>query len=205
MPRKNLDREFTEYGHYHVYNRGANKQTIFNSEEDYQYFSSLFARHLSKKPSQDRYGRDCKWLRSKVVVLAYCWMPNHFHLFLYQKSDPRGLAELMSSICTAYTMYFNKKYSRTGPLLESNYKASLITDDSYFSHISRYIHLNPKDYRSWKYSSLGQYLGTKNEEWVSESYVMNDFSSTKEYEIFVNDYKAAKEELDVLKYELANR
>ncbi len=197
-------REFAEHSYYHVYNRGVNKQPIFLDQTDYEYFSNLFARHLDLKPSQDRYGRDYKWLKPKIDVLAYCWMPNHYHLFLYQKDDPRALPELMSSICTAYTMYFNKKYDRHGPLFENNYRASLITDDTHFAHISRYIHLNPKEYKTWPYSSLTQYLGEAGQEWVTPDYVLGDFNSSKEYKKFVEDYEEAKEELDILKHELAN-
>lgn len=204
MPGKNLQRNFTEHGYYHVYNRGIDKQKIFLDAQDYKYFTSLFSRHLSKKLQSDRYGRDYKWLRPKVDILAYCWMPSHFHLLVYQKEDPRALVELMSSIGTAYTMYFNKKYKRRGPLFESNYRASLILDDSYFAHISRYIHLNPSDYKNWHYSSLSQYLGKASEEWVEPSYIANDFTP-KEYEEFVDDYLDVKNELDLLKHELADQ
>lgn len=53
-------------------------------------------------------------------------------------------------------MYFNKKYDRTGTLFENRYKAILIDSDSYFLHLTRYIHLNPIKliYPDWKERKL---------------------------------------------------
>ena len=69
-------------------------------------------------------------------------MPNHIHLLVYQH-QPQAMAQFMRSVLTSYSRYFNKRYKRSGSLFESRYKASLISDDAYLEHISRYIHLNP--------------------------------------------------------------
>jgi putative transposase len=130
-------------------------------------------------------------------------MPNHAHLLLYQRQQ-RAMAEFMRSLLTSYSMYFNKKYKRSGPLLESRYKASMITDDSYLEHITRYIHLNPRQWRDYEYSSLPYYLQQISDEWIEPKRIMNIFSGPDEYLRFMEDYEQNKEMLDILKHELAN-
>ncbi|MBI2591928.1 transposase [Candidatus Saccharibacteria bacterium] len=74
-------------------------------------------------------------------------MPTHFHLLVYNKKET-GITDLMCSILTAYGLYFNRVHKGRGRLFESTYEASLINDEAYLWHISRYIHLNPQDIRS---------------------------------------------------------
>lgn len=203
MPGKNLARQFVPESYYHIYNRGVNKRKIFLDAKDYSFFSGLFARHLSPKPQNDAKGREYLWLRNNITVAAYCWMPNHFHLLIYQNEE-RDMARLMMSVCTAYTMYFNKKYKRRGPLFENNYRASLISEDVYLQHISRYIHLNPAGYKTYRYSSYLDYIKEPSQKWISPGIILDLFRSKKEYRSFVADYKSARDELSVLKHELAN-
>ena len=122
----------------------------------------------------------------------------------YQNNE-KGVLDLMLSVGTAYSMYFNRKYKRRGPLFESNYKASLISSDDYLSHISRYIHLNPEHYKNWLYSSYRAYVGkSKPPDWLRPQKVLVLFDSRAEYENFVNDYEEVKHSLDLIKAELAN-
>jgi putative transposase len=205
MPVRNLTRFFTDNSYYHVYNRGVNKRKIFLDEEDYLFFTNLFHRYIDRKPTQDSKGRDYRWLGDQVELVAYCLMPNHFHLLVYQHTV-QATTDLLLSIGTAYTMYFNKKYKRRGPLFESTYKASMITNDAYLQHVSRYIHLNHKNFNKWPYSSLSSYLhpgvtpGYLHPERVTEQ-----FRDTREYAEFVNDYEAMQRELEHIKHELADQ
>lgn len=204
MPAKNVSRLFSEDSYYHIYNRGAGQQVIFNDDQDYEYFTSLFSRHIAKQPTQDKYGRTYKWLGDQLEALAYCWMPNHYHLMIYQKAEPRAIEGLMRSIGTAYTMYFNKKNKRKGALFETSYKASLILEEDYFAHVSRYIHLNPPNYINWQYSSYKEYTEEKTSDWIKPGYIMANFSSKRDYVNFVADYEDSKKNLDILKHELAD-
>lgn len=114
------------------------------------------------------------------------------------------MTEFMRSLLTSYSMYFNKKYKRSGPLFESRYKASLISEDAYLEHISRYIHLNPRDWREYEYSSLPYYLHQITDEWIKPKRIMELFSNPQDYLHFVEDYEKNKEMMDILKHELAN-
>ena len=203
MPSKHRVKEYAENAYYHVFNRGVAKRVIFKDEDDYTVFLNLLKRYLSARPTQDSKGRDYPWLSEEVEVNAFCLMPNHFHLLIYQK-DAVGMTKLLSGVCTAYSMYFNRKYKRVGPLFQGRFKASRIDDEAYLEHISRYIHLNPRDYRSWQFSSLPYYLGERSAEWLQTWRITEIFESAKEYLAFIADYKEHQSMLEEIKNELAD-
>ena len=58
-----------------------------------------------------------------VNIGAYCLMPNHFHILITEKVEG-GITKYMLKLMTAYTMYFNKKYGRTGTLCEGVFKST---------------------------------------------------------------------------------
>ena len=157
MPNKNTVKFYDIDAYYHVYNRGVEKRKIFIDDEDYSVFLNLFKRYLDDKPSVDEKGREYDLLMEDVELTAFCLMPNHFHLLLYQlESD--GITKLLRAVCSTYTTYFNKKYDRVGPLFQGIFKASRICDESYLLHVVDYIHLNPTEFMSWKWSSLSYWL-----------------------------------------------
>ena len=202
MPTRNRVKIYVSDMYYHVYNRGWNRSEIFIDEEDYHYFESLIARHVSPEDVKDRKGREYRWLRPIIQLNAYCLMPNHFHMLVYQ-TEETGLSQLMSSVLTAYTMYFNKKYKRRGSLFESTYKAVIIVEDSQLMHITRYIHLNHAKYRTWLHSSYGDYLGSPRD-WIDPTQILGLFNSKQQYQEFVDDYEGLQRERDSIKAELAN-
>lgn len=76
-----------------------------------------------------------------MAIGAYTLMPNHFHLLIKEIIDG-GITEFMRKITTAYTMYFNKKYNRVGPLFQGVFKAEHVTRDEHLKYLFAYIHLN---------------------------------------------------------------
>lgn len=204
MPSKNLIRQFAPDSYYHIYNRGVEKRDIFLDNEDYTVFLNILKRHLSPESQQDRYGRQFENLSEGLELLAFCLMPNHFHLFVYQHSDGEAFTKLMRRVAVAYTGYFNKKYHRVGPLFQSAFKAKRIESDDYLQHISRYIHLNPRSYARYEWSSLPYYTGKSSAGWVRPGRVLEFFKNQKEYMKFVDDYKDYKATLDEVKTFLSN-
>ncbi len=204
MPSKNLQKNYLEDAYYHVYNRGINKRNIFLDKKDYAVFLNLLKRYLDKKFAKDSKGREYDRLHGRLELLAFCLLPNHFHLLLYQY-DTGAMTRLASGVFTSYTTYFNKKYKRVGPLFQARYKASHITQDSYLQHISRYIHLNPQKYKEWEFSSLPYYLDKKQAEWVKPDKILGLFEDREDYSRFVQDYEAQRNILDELKSELADQ
>lgn len=157
MPARNSIKNYIANGYYHIYNRGVEKRLIFQDDQDYAVFLGYLKEYLLPKDEKNlrmklsdpdiSFRERAKILRilrmnnftDEVTLIAYCLMPNHFHLFVKQKSL-NTIDRFMQSLCTRYTMYFNKKYKRVGPLFQSVYKAVPLSNESQFLHLSRYIH-----------------------------------------------------------------
>ena len=204
MPSRNVIREFASDNYYHIYNRGVAKQEIFLEAADKQKFLDIIARHLDPSDTSTRYDgvEYCKFDQD-IELLCYCLMRNHFHMLVYLVGDTGAVSELMRSIQTAYTMYFNKKYKRVGTLFQGVFKASRISDESYLQHITRYIHLNPRTYKTYHYSSLRFYLGAAAPLWLRPERMLGSFEEG-EYIVFLEDYEAEARIRDTLKCELAD-
>lgn len=204
MPSRNVIKIDIPDSYYHVYARGASHREIFYEDEDYRYFLSLFARYLSVDERHDSAGRVYAHLSDQLELLSFCLMPNHFHLLLYQH-DERMVSTLMRGVMTSYSHYFNKKYDRTGSMFESRYKSSRISSDEYLLHISRYIHLNHKDWRTWQHSSYPYFVDdSKAPERLTPSRVLELFYSREKYLEFVADYEDSQRTQDIIRHELAN-
>ncbi len=204
MPARNIIKEYADHQYYHVYSRGVAKQPVFLDANDYSYFLSLLTRYLSAKPANSPHHGPYPHFGNRVQLLTYCLMPNHVHLLIYQ-SDALAMTELLRALMTSYSMYFNHKHERVGPVFQSRYKASRITSDAYLQHISRYIHLNPVDWRLYEYSSICYYLDGYYAEWLKTEPIMSIFANeVAGYTRFLNDYADQKQMLDEIKWELAD-
>ncbi|HUO56343.1 MAG TPA: transposase [Candidatus Paceibacterota bacterium] len=170
---------------YHLYNRGTDKRDLFKSTRDYDRFSGLLFLCNQQGSIQDKF----RGLTSDVFlephtselivdIAAYCLMPNHFHLVARERSDG-GISKFMQKVTTGYTMYFNKRYDRSGGLFQGTFKVRHVDNDTYFKYLIAYVHLNPiklidpqwkengiVDYKAaqtyleqYRYSSYQDYLG----------------------------------------------
>lgn len=134
---------FAPHEFYHVYNRGTDKRVIFEDAKDYTHFLFLmYACNSTKSIEIRNIQKDFDPGETLVDIGAYCLMPNHFHILIHEKND-NGISKYMLKLLTAYTMYFNKKYKRTGKLYEGVFKSSHVDTDTYLRYIYSYIHLNP--------------------------------------------------------------
>ena len=203
MPCKNVVKNDLPETYYHIYARGHYKNSIFRDDEDYRVFLNMIKRCFCPKNGYDKYNRFYVSLTELIELNAYCLMPNHFHLLCFQ-IEPTTMATLMRSVLTSYSHYFNKKYDLSGALFETTYKASVIDEEAYLAHISRYIHINPKDWRGYKYSSLPYYIDREPPEWLHPSRIMNQFAGPGDYLRFVADYETQKIALAEMKSNLAN-
>lgn len=141
---------FTGGEYYHLYNRGNSKQKIFLDEYDYLHFMSLLfacnsvnylkTENLTRKNGLTIYDFDQK--NKLVAIGSYCLMTNHFHILITAKEE-MGISKFMQKLSTAYSMYFNKKYKRSGGLFEGKFKSQHVNNDTYLKYLFSYIHLNP--------------------------------------------------------------
>jgi len=197
MPAKNTIKRYKANGYYHIYNRGVEKRIIFQDKQDYAVFLNYLKEYLSPLPRQRAKRNICVQAKTykindyqcrnhyqQIALLAYCLMPNHFHLLVKQK-QPRDIQLFMKSLGTRYTMYFNKRYQRQGGLFQDRYKAVLIDSDEQLLHLSRYIHLNPSPNPSQQPSSYADYLGFKNTFWVHPQDILKYFKNPLNYQKFV--------------------
>lgn len=193
-------------GYYHIYNRGVEKRVIFEDKQDYKVFLNYLKFSLSELPQKTELlktftlqGEPFKGMPripknyvGKIDLVAYCLMPNHFHLLIKQ-IDKDSMRSFMNSLITRYTMYFNKKNDRVGCLFQGVYRAVLITDEPYLLHLSRYIHLNPSEFTNnlaSAYSSYADYLGLRKTSWLKPDFILNQFNKKVGIEFKkINNYK----------------
>ena len=115
---------------YHVLNRANASVQIFNNDEDYQIFESILGEAIEK---------------FDMRLLAYCIMPNHWHLVLYPKQDG-DLARFMGWLSNTHTRrwHASKGTIGEGHLYQGRYKSFLCQDDNHFLTLARYVERNAK-------------------------------------------------------------
>lgn len=222
MPAKNTEKLYIQNRYYHLYNRGVEKRDIFIDAQDRGVFLSYLKEYLlpkdeaflhkklaDLKTSQLDKAKILKALRmnnfsSDLELLAYALMPNHFHLLVHQKSA-LTIDAFMNSLGTRYSMYFNRKYKRVGPLYQGVYKAVLIESEEQLLHVSGYIHRNPLSLQGVALQTLSdqptsykEYLGVRKTPWVHTREILSYFSETiptMSYGTFVSE----TEDVEVIK------
>ena len=121
---------------YHIINRGVAQSPIFSTQKDYQrlietldYYRFIdvpgkLSRYKSLPIDQrDSIKADLDKNGKKLVeIVAYCLMPNHFHLLLKQLEDG-GISQFMRKSSVSYGRYFNTRSDRLGALLQGVFKA----------------------------------------------------------------------------------
>lgn len=112
-------------------------------KNDYDYFLFLmYVCNTTKRIEQRNINENFDRGETIVDIGAYCLMPNHFHFLSYEKIDG-GISKYMLKLQTSYSMYFNKKYERTGKLYEGVFKSTHANKNNYLKYLYSYIHLNP--------------------------------------------------------------
>ncbi len=158
-------------GVYHVFNRSIAGYIIFNNAVEFERMRSLlnfcrlrktgcsFSHYLKSAVSfSDIYSED-----KHIKIIAYCLMPTHFHLILQQLRDG-GISDFMMKVQDSYSLYFNKRHKRKGPLWEAPFKNVPVATDEQLLHLTRYLHINPTTAAlvttpiDWEYSSYREYL-----------------------------------------------
>lgn len=200
MPSRNSIKQFQAECLYHVYNRGVGKADVFHDKQDYRAFMRRLELMLLPVKDAENVQHNNDRIRianysERIKMVAFCLMPNHFHLMLYQE-DQQAITQFMHTLSTSYSMYFNHKYDRVGPLFQGRFKAVWVDSDEYSMHLSRYIHCNPlslkQDIYTYPYSSLQYYLIQESPGWLSIEGVKQYFHDISKYKQFVNDLSDIK-------------
>jgi len=156
---------------YHVMNRGDRRESIFKDNVDHRRFLETLAEACGKTDWQ---------------MLAYCLMPNHFHLVV--ETPQANLVAGMKWFMGTYTSRFNRRHKLFGHLFSGRYKA-LIVDGSgngYLRTVCDYVHLNPsrakllqkeESLRTYRWSSFPEYLKapTKRPAWLRVERLLGEY------------------------------
>lgn len=208
---------FVEGEYYHIYNRGNSKQIIFLDDQDRDRFVKLLYLCNSEKNINFRddiveKGIDAfDFDRGEQIVSIGAWvlMPNHFHVYITPRATlgEKGVSLFMNKLSTGYSMYFNRKYKRTGSLYEGKFKSTHVESDEQAKYNFSYIHLNPvklidplwkengiQDIKkalefldTYKWSSYLDYKGVKRPE--------NKIISPEDFPDYFSDKKVFEEEI----------
>ena len=166
-------RRFGKSKTYHIILKGIDNQEIFYDNQDRQ----IFLKQLLITKKQYIYN-----------IYAYCLMDNHVHMII--KSENEILSKAIQNLMGRYVQYFNKKYKRIGPLVQSRFKSKNIETQRYFLEVCRYVHRNPENAgfaktEDYEWSSYKEYIGK--EKIVDKNtllhYFDNDINNFIEYTI----------------------
>lgn len=175
-----------EIGHYyHAFNRGNNRQRIFYEPENYKYLLRLIRKNME---------------RYKVTIIAYCLMPNHYHLLIRQDSEI-PLSKFIQSTFQSYVQAFNNRYHRSGKLFENPREPIEVDDEEYLFSVCRYIHRNPikaelvEKLVKWQYSNYAEFIGVRNGTLFTKDLFKEWFLSRETYQEFVEESDDAIDEI----------
>ncbi len=193
--------------YYHVYNRGVEKRTIFETDRDHQRFSDTLCYYLHDQEVSfalfQRFNKEKKKIyletnpqnlsTRRVHLIAHCLMPNHFHLLL-KGARYDGITLFLSDISNSHTRYFNIKNERVGRLFQGPFKSKEISDEGSLLQVSRYLHINPlpaglaKNPEDYPYSSYKTWIGQGKSSLLSLGLIsgwLKKFGGPEKYKKFV--------------------
>jgi putative transposase len=204
--------------YYHIYNRGNNKQEIFEDDLDRSrlLFSLLglqsdvalknMSRLVARFARGGAVGFDEETTREIVLkryvdVINFSLMPNHFHLILYER-QAGGIARYMQRTLNSYTKYFNTRHQKHGHLFGGSYGAIHIENNEQLLHASAYVHRNCHTLPKWTGRSVEYPWSTYQDfagqnrwgELVVREPILEQFSAGAEYYEWVETSGAKAQE-----------
>jgi len=120
------NKRITLTGYYHVISRGVERRNIFLEPEDYDTFLDIL--YETKKTYN-------------IIVHTYCLMTNHYHILI--ETMQTNISDALKFLNSSYSIYFNKKYKRSGHLWQGRFQSYYLYDDKHFWIVAKYIERNP--------------------------------------------------------------
>lgn len=152
---------------YHVTSRGDRREAIYEDDDDYIAFLSLFGEVVER----------FNWL-----CHAYCLMTNHYHLVV--ETPDGNLSKGMRQLNGVFTQASNRRHRRSGHLLQGRFKGVLVDRDRYLQELTRYVALNPvragmvAQAGDWPWSSYRAMVGeAPSPKWLVTDKLLAQFGS----------------------------
>ena len=131
---------------FHVLNRGVGRRTLFHTDADFAAFDRCLESVLFLSPTR---------------LLAYCLMPNHWHLLLWPRADGE-LAAFMQRLTTTHVRRWPMHQNEVGlgHLYQGRFKSFPVQEDGHFLTVARYVERNAlraklvENAQDWKWGSL---------------------------------------------------
>ena len=131
---------------YHALNRASARATLFDGPADYRQFEEVLGEAVVRTPMR---------------LLAYCVMPNHWHLVLWPERDGQ-LSRFMTWLTLTHTQRWHarRRSAGSGHLYQGRYKSFLVEADDHLLAVCRYVERNPLRARlvrraeAWRWGSL---------------------------------------------------
>ena len=113
---------------YHVLNRANARHEIFEKDADYLAFERTLVEIQERIPMR---------------ILAWCLMPNHWHLVLWPQHDG-SLSDYMRLVTLTHTQrwHAHHKTAGTGHLYQGRFKSFIVQADAHFLAVCRYVEHN---------------------------------------------------------------
>ena len=133
---------------YHVLNRANARMTIFEKDEDDEAFERVLAEAVE---------------RTKTRLLAYCLMPNHWHLMVWPQADGE-LSAFVGWLTLTHTQrwHAHRHSAGTGHVYQGRFKSFPVQEDEHFYTVCRYVERNAlranlvSQAEQWRWSSLSR-------------------------------------------------
>jgi len=133
---------------FHVLNRGNDRRRIFDDRGDYEAFLRVMQETQA---------------HVEMRVLAYCLLPNHWHLLLWPVADG-DLGTFMQRLTTTHVRRWrlHRRSVGRGHLYQGPYKSFPVQEDDHFYAVARYVERNAlraklaRTAEAWPWSSLAQ-------------------------------------------------
>lgn len=145
----------------------------------------MFYDDIDRESFLDRVGK--VFTVGKTSCYAFSLLPNHAHLLLRAGMTP--ISTIMRRLLTGYSVSFNKRHKRLGPLFLNRYKSILCEEEPYLLQLVRYIHLNPlraevvpdlDSLDSYPYSGHSVIMERCVKSWLDSTYILMQFDQDSE-------------------------